>query len=63
MKKTYNSPEMLTVSMRGTENLMGASQGIGVRDDAKVSNSADIGFVKENSSSRNSGVWDDDWSE
>ena len=60
MKRIYNKPEMLTVSMRGTENLLDPS--VRINSTEKVNNSADIGFVKENSSSRNSGVWDDDWS-
>ena len=60
MNKTYQSPALRTTFIVGTHHLLGSS--IQVSNET-VSNSADIGFVKGDNSSRGGhSVWDDDWS-
>ena len=59
MKKNYSIPSLETIVISEAEMI---AQSMKVGGDEKVSNSADIGFVKENTANQDYNVWDDDWS-
>ena len=59
MKKKYLIPSLETIVISEAEMI---AQSMKVGGDQKVGNSADIGFVKENSGSQDYNVWNDDWS-
>ena len=60
MKKIYQSPNVYAYKIVGKRFLLNTS--IKVDGTDKVSNSSDIGFVKEQSSqSGDNSVWDDEW--
>ena len=61
MKKRYLNPSIEAIVISEAEMIAGGpSMQIG-SSEQKVSNSSDIGFVKEQSSSSYN-VWNDDWS-
>lgn len=61
MKKRYLNPSIEAIVISEAEMIAGGpSMQIG-SSEQKVSNSSDIGFVKEQSSSSYD-VWNDDWS-
>lgn len=57
--KKYLSPSISVIRIMGKEQLLDNS--IKVNSNEKVSNSNDIGFVKEQRT-ENYNVWGDDWS-
>ena len=58
MKKIYQSPSASAYTITGRKAFVQTSINVG----GKVSNSEDIGFVKEqNSQSSSSNAWDDEW--
>ena len=60
MKKKYLNPSLETIVISDAE-MIAQSMKLGGSNE-KVSNSADIGFVKDNSGSQDYDVWKDDWS-
>lgn len=60
MKKKYLNPSLETIVISEAE-MIAQSMKLGGSNE-KVSNSADIGFVKDNSGSQDYDVWKDDWS-
>ena len=60
MNRKYFSPA-LKITLIEAQNLLAESIKVG-NSQQKVSNSSDIGFVKENSTHNNHNVWNDDWS-
>jgi len=56
MKKTYISPEMLTVQL-GTVHILAESLPMG---DETITNQEDI-LVKEDNSVRDVNLWDEEW--
>ena len=61
MKKNYDSPCTQVYTVVGQTHLM-QNRSMKVNSSQKVSNSEDIGFVKDNTSNQDYNVWDDDWS-
>ena len=61
MKKKYLIPSLETIVISEAEMIAQSMKLGGTAPEEKVSNSADIGFVKENDSN-NYNVWDEDWS-
>lgn len=60
MKKKYLNPSLETIVISEAE-MIAQSMKLGGSNE-KVSNSNDIGFVKDNSGSQDYDVWKDDWS-
>ena len=59
MKRMYHIPSIRLRRIVGQERLLGNSIKM---SNEKVTNTQDIGFVKENRNEGSYNVWDDDWS-
>lgn len=58
MKKNYQSPSAQAYRITSKTFI---SQSMKLDGENKVSNSADIGFVKEQDSQNGKNVWDEEW--
>ena len=56
--KTYTKPLLRVHLITGIQHLLQESIYV---SEKKVTNTSDIGFVKENNTRGNHSVWDDDW--